>query len=174
MFRLSVQLLAIVVLGFLLVDAGKDLWRTLTGEPSAARVVSTPPSPANRGADQPALDFKPRPLSDYTETVTRPVFFEGRTYPAPVKPPEPPKPVAAPPRPPVRITADGLKLRGVIISGSTARALIAVGDAPAAWLTVGQSVQAWTIQAIRQTSVRLTGNNGTQFATLSLYEEAGE
>jgi hypothetical protein len=65
---------------------------------------------------------KAKPVTDYGETLARPVFFKSRApYAAPPPPPPPPKPPATAPPAPVD---PGLVLGGVVVLEGAKKAYI--------------------------------------------------
>ncbi len=175
MIRLTTQVGCIAVLLLLVLRAGTDVWDAIERPAEAAFATSGQLRPAVAPVvEREALEFKGQDLAAYPETAARPVFFEGRRYPAAVRSPsvESPATVAFAAPVPTRITADGIKLLGVMIQGGRAQALIEAASQPPAWLTVGAKVQAWTVRAILSDSVRLDGHSASQFATVSLYDHA--
>lgn len=173
MIRFLALVLGIVGLLGLTAEAGQRVWSAATGPAPAPAAVAAGMAGLRTAEGAATLEFKGRALQAFSETAARPVFFEGRRYPAVAKPVEP-APVAARPAPATTVSAEGIKLLGVMLAGGTARALISVQAAPASWVAEGEKVQMWTVQAIRRNSVRLAANANSQFATVSIYPGAGD
>jgi hypothetical protein len=114
-----------------------------------------------------------RPISDFPETLARPVFYEGRQFPKAAPRPEPaqPEPMqnVAPPAEPVAAGpgAEQLRLLGVRIVGDKKNALLAVAEGEARWYAETESVNDWLVQAVHANEVVLS--RGVEKVILSLY-----
>jgi hypothetical protein len=117
-------------------------------------------------------------LSKFSQSLTRPLFFEGRRLPSPQpkqikaelpKPPPPPSPPPPPPKPVV--LPDKIKLLGVVMQAQDWKALIEVPPQPAAWLKVGDRIAEWTIAAIEENRV-VFSHHSSKTATLALYSDS--
>lgn len=168
MIRLVAQVAALVLALLVTYRAGVSAYDSFTrlDEPvplnaaGAAQNPGSDPSPAEgKSAAHP-------PLTTYGTTIARPVFFEGRRYPAPQKPaPVAQSSVEAVPAQPVSLA--GAKLRGVALADGTARALIEMPGLPAIWMTRGEAVDGWRLDSVDSEKAKLI--NGRSVATLSLY-----
>jgi hypothetical protein len=178
-----IKFLTVLVFCLMIVVGTLQLWQAtwkiwkddLRSSFVSSTVVATPSAKVRQivGVSQP-------PLTTYSETLRRPVFFETRQLPRPepiapppslqVSTPPPPflMPVAPPPQA-IALTSDRLRLRGVGLASGGARALIEVPPEPAQWLAKGASVLGWTIEAIEANKVRLSASGQT--ATLDLYAD---
>jgi hypothetical protein len=174
MIRLVAQLLTLIgiVATIVWVAAwGLDLGQTpivLDADTTAAiptrapRVIADPEQPA---------------LSTFSQSLARPLFFEGRRLPSPQpketkaeppKPPPPPPPPAPPPKPVV--LPDKIKLLGVVMQAAGWKALIEIPPQPAAWFKVGDQIAEWTITAIEENRVVLS-HRSNKTASLALYSD---
>jgi hypothetical protein len=174
MIRVLIQALALLALstGALAVAAWTlHLWLTL---------IVIDPAPTETTVKQGPRDFADLPpvsIAEFSQTIVRPLFFEGRrlpspqpkeikaqapkTAPAPATPPSPPpKPVALP---------DKIRLLGVFLQSEDGKALIELPPEPAQWLKVGDKVGAWTIARIEENQVVL--QHSVRSATLPLYSD---
>jgi hypothetical protein len=113
-------------------------------------------------------------ISEFSETLVRPLFFEGRQFPVPqpkeVKA-ESQKPLAAPPPPPPKpVTLPSkIKLLGVVLQSGDWQVLIEIPPQPPQWFKVGDKVSEWTIARIENNAVVLT--HSARSATLPLYSD---
>src|SRR5262245_21186274 len=173
MIRLLVQMLVLIgTIGATVGMAGwgLHLWRTpisLEGSATApalkrvAREISDPANPS---------------LAAFSQSMTRPLFFEGRRLPTPEQkqvksepqkaappspPPPPPKPVALP---------DKIKLLAVVILSEARQALVDAPPQPARWFKIGDKIGEWTIARIEENNIVL--NHSARSATLPLYSDA--
>jgi hypothetical protein len=116
------------------------------------------------------------PISEFSQTLVRPLFFEGRRFPVPqpkeVKP-EPQKALAAsspPPPPPKPVTLPSkIKLLGVVQQSEDWQALIEIPPQAPQWFKVGDMISEWTIARIENNEVVLT--HSARSATLPLYSD---
>jgi hypothetical protein len=134
------------------------------------RALSEPLSKAVSAGQQPTSmadeylklpEFQPQSASDFPQTLARPIFFEGRTFPLP---PAAPMPL---PQVPVGASIEGLRLLGIRIEGGARKALIGVKGQPPVWLDEGAQLESWTVQKIEDSSVSLVAAGQT--ANLQLY-----
>jgi hypothetical protein len=177
--RLGVLCGLLVLLGW----GGVAAWREATRPPHDVSLPAATPSTPAQARD---LALVKPPLSSFSDTLKRPLFFEGRKYPE--RRPEPvvapsassrpavlvaPTPPAPPPKPLIAVeavkpaTTDGLKLLGVLVNKGRTRALIEAAPDAGEWLGVGGKVRDWTIESIGADRVAL--RQGRQTATLELY-----
>jgi hypothetical protein len=175
MTRLLAQILTLVGLGATLVWAaswGLHIWQT----PIAldAPVTASVPKRAPGAAADPA-----RPaLSTFSQSLVRPLFFEGRRLPLPqpqqvkieAPKPSPPPPPPPPPPPKPATLPDKIKLLGVVMQAEDRKALVEIPPQPAAWFRKGDKIADWTITAIEENRV-LFSHNSSATATLALYAD---
>lgn len=175
MIRLATQMLTLIgiVAAIAWVAArGLDLLHTpiiVDAETTAAVPTRAPRVIAE--LQQPAL-------STFSQSLARPLFFEGRRLPSP--PPkeikvEPPKPLPLPPPPPPPppkpvVLPDKIKLLGVVIRAEDWKALIEIPPQSAAWFKVGDRIAEWTITAIEENRVVLI-HLSNKTVTLALYSD---
>src|SRR5262249_4679502 len=123
-------------------------------------------------------DLEQPALSTFSQSLARPLFFEGRRFPSP--PPkeiktEPPKPAPPPPPPPPPpkpvVLPDKIKLLGVVMQATAWKALIEIPPHSAEWFKVGDKIAEWTITAIEENNVVLS-HRSNKTATLALYSDA--
>src|SRR5262245_40456321 len=172
MIRLLAQILAL--LGLIIGIGGATL--------TALRLWQTPialEAPTTTATRLPSLQEIPDPahpaLSEFSQSLVRPLFFESRRLPVPQPKQiklEPPKPSPPPPLPPPKPVAlpDKIKLLGVLLQSETASALIETPPQPAAWHNIGDRIADWTITAIGENRVVLR-HDSARSATLPLYSE---
>ena len=167
MNKLLAQGICLALLAVLLQRAGSAALHSYT---HSLDTISLPGSTANPPTPKDAVGGPPKLVAQdiraYAETVSRPIFFEGRNYPVMAKPAPAPAPVA-PAVVQAAMTVDGIKLLGVILRDGTARALVEVAAQPPSWISVGGGVKLWTIAAIHSESIEL--KNDSQSVTLSMY-----
>jgi hypothetical protein len=174
MIRLLAQILTLSGLGTAMVWAaawGLHIWQT----PIAldAPVTASAPKRALRAvADQ----VQPA-LSTFSQSLVRPLFFEGRRLPSPqpqqikAEAPKPSPPPPPPPPPPKPATLpDRIKLLGVVMQAEDRKALVEIPPQPAAWFKMGDKFAVWTITAIEENRV-LFSHNSSGTATLALYAD---
>jgi hypothetical protein len=152
---------------------GFHFWQTpIVLDPTTTAAV---PKRAPRAIADPAQPA----LSKFSQSLTRPLFFEGRRLPSPQpkqikaelpKPPPPPSPPPPPPKPVV--LPDKIKLLGVVMQAEAWKALIEIPPLPAAWFKVGDRIAEWTITAIEENSV-VFSHHSSKTATLALYSDSG-
>ena len=167
MARLTAYGIILVCLTLVLMVLGHKTYQSL----------SLPAAPAREAGLSKRIESQPksatiintlerRQLGDYSETVTRPLFFEGRHYPArAASTPVAPAAAKAPTRP--LIGLDGVRLHGIVAGAGPTRALIEATPGTSTWRVVGDDVTGWSIVAIEKNSVRLVRDS--QSATLLLY-----
>jgi len=174
MIRLLAQMLTLIGIVATIVwvgASGLDLWQT----PIILDVATTAamPTRATRVIADPAQPA----LSTFSQSLARPLFFEGRRLPSPQpkeikaeppKPPPPPPPPAPPPKPVV--LPDKIKLLGVVRQAEAWQALMEIPPQPATWLKVGDQIAEWTITAIEENRV-VFGHHSSKSATLALYSD---
>lgn len=171
MIRLSAYLLALTLAVALIREAVTWAWIAHTsplvlqgGKTSALPPVADKPSGASAAARFAEVDQ--RPLTAFPQTASRPVFFDGRRYPAKD---EPKKSVQASPEERVpTVNVKELKLLGVKIAPGSSQALIANGAQPPAWINVGEKIMNWTVASVDANDVTLRREGQT--ADLRLYE----
>jgi hypothetical protein len=172
MNRLTLQIAAIIGVGVLLMRTVLELWAG-SAVPAVPNSAVASAHPRRAGSDKDTLLIRglaPEPLGRYSQSTSRPVFFEGRRYPereiVAVAPPSPPPPVL---HQVVAASSVGFKLMGLQIGAGSARALIEVPSKAPVWYGVGDQIEAWTIQTIMPDSVLLV--RGSQSASLNLYSQ---
>jgi hypothetical protein len=117
------------------------------------------------------------PLATYSQSLARPLFFEGRRLPSPqpkqvkAEAPAPPPPGPPPPPPKPAMLPDKIKLLGLVMQSEDRKALIEVPPQPADWFKVGDRIAEWTISAIEENRVLLS-HRGSASATLALYSDS--
>ena len=128
----------------------------------APRVIADPMQPA---------------LSSFSQSLARPLFFEGRRLPIPqpkevkAEPPKPPPPPSPPPPPPKPVLLpDKIKLLGVVMHGEDRKALIETPPQLAAWFKLGDQIAEWTITAIEENRV-VFSHRSSKSAALALYSD---
>jgi hypothetical protein len=168
MIRLLTQILALIGIIFGIVWASMAalrLWQ------SPIVLEATPARAAPQALPQEIPDPTHPPLSEFSQSLARPLFFESRRLPMPqpkqVKT-EPPKPPPSPPKPVV--LPDKIKLLGIFLQSQTASALIEIPPQPATWLKIGDRIADWTITAIEEDGIVLR-HDSARSATLPLYSE---
>jgi hypothetical protein len=138
-----------------------DVTTTAAMPARAPRMISDPAQPA---------------LSTFSQSLTRPLFFEGRRLPSPqpkqvkAEPPKlsPPPPPPPPPKP--IVLPDKIKLLGVVMQADSRKALIEIPPQPPAWFKTGDQIADWTITAIAENGVVFT-HRSSKSASLALYSE---
>ena len=173
MIRLLAQILTVLALMAGVVTAanwGLHLWHTpIVNDPTATEVAS-------KRAPRDIADLAQPSVSEFSQTLARPLYFEGRRFPSPqpkevkVEPQKPP-PAPAPPPPPPKPVAlpDKIKLLGVVLQSEDWKALIETPPLPAQWFKVGDKIGEWTIARIENNQVVL--NHSVRSATLPLYSD---
>lgn len=174
MIRLLAQILTLLGLGAAVVWAaawGLHIWQT----PIAldAPVTASMPKRALGAVADPA----PPALSTFSQSLARPLFFEGRRLPLPqpkqvkAETPKPSPPPPPPPPPPKPATLpDKIKLLGVVMQAEDRKALVEIPPQPAAWFKMGDKIADWTITAIEENRI-LFSHNSSGTATLALYPD---
>jgi hypothetical protein len=174
MIRLLIQTLTLLALSTGTVTAAVwslHLWLT----PIVVDPVPTETS-LNR-VPRSFADLPPVSMAEFSQTLVRPLFFEGRRFPSPqpkeikVEAPKGP-PALAPPTPvppkPVALP-DKIRLLGVFLQSEEWKALIELPPQAPQWFKVGDRVEAWTIARIEENQVVL--NHSVRSATLPLYSD---
>lgn len=117
-------------------------------------------------------ELKMPALNQYSLTLARPLFVEGRRPPL-ARPIEVQKEQAPVPQVPTSaVSLSRYRLLGVVSNESGRRALIETPDAGIQWRAVADQVDEWTIVAIETESVALKSRSGN--GKLRLYPSAGE
>jgi len=173
MIRLAAQMLTLIGIVATIVWVagwGFDHWQT----PIMLEADTTAAIPTR--APRVIVDLEQPALSTFSQSLTRPLFFEGRRLPSPppkeikAEPPKPtPPPPPAPPPKPV-VLPDKIKLLGVVMQAAAWKALIEVPPQPAAWFNVGDKIAEWTITRIEENRVVLS-HQSNKTATLALYSD---
>jgi hypothetical protein len=174
MIRLLAQILALLVIVF---GIG---WATLTTlrlwqTPIALEAATTTATPVR--SLQEIADPVRTALSEFSQTLARPLFFESRRFPVPqpkqikLEPPKPSPPPPPPPPPKPVALPDKIKLLGVLLQSETAGALIETPPQAAAWHKIGDRIADWTITAIEENRV-VFRHDSARSATLPLYSES--
>jgi hypothetical protein len=174
MIRLLAQILTLMGL------AAATIWVVATGlhlmqTPVALDAPATAAAPRRTPAA--IANPAPPPLATYSQSLARPLFFEGRLLPS--RPPkqvkaEAPKPAppAQPPPPPKPATLpDKIKLLGLVMQAEDRKALIEIPPQPAAWFNIGDHIAEWTITSIEENRV-LFSHRSSGSATLALYSDS--
>lgn len=109
-----------------------------------------------------------KPISTYSETLARPIFFKARQPFVPPPPAPPPVPtVQSPPQPPA-VVDPGLILAGVMIDGDAKRAyLFNKASSQGLWLSEGETIVGWQLRSIDTMSAKL--QQGGRTILLQLY-----
>jgi hypothetical protein len=117
------------------------------------------------------------PLATFSQSLARPLFFDGRRLPSPqpkqinAEAPKPPPPSPPPPPPKPATLPDKIRLLGLVMQGGDRKALIEIPPQQAAWLKVGDQIAEWTIIAIEANHV-LFSHRSSESATLALYSDS--
>jgi hypothetical protein len=174
MIRLLAQMLTLIAI--VATIAWVAAWGLdLTQTPIVLDADTTPAMPTR--APRTIADPAQPALSAFSQSLARPLFFEGRRLPSPPpkevkaeppKPPPPPPPPAPPPKPVV--LPDKIKLLGVVRQAEAWQALIEIPPQTAAWFKVGDQIAEWTITAIEENRVVFT-HHSSKSATLALYSD---
>src|SRR5262245_29425269 len=138
------------------------------------------PTPAKAAVQQGPRTFPDLPpiaITEFSQTLVHPLFFEGRRFPTPQpkeikaqasKTPASPTPPPPPSPPPIALP-DKIRLLGVFLQPEEQKALIELPPQPAQWLKVGDKVGAWTIARIEANQIVL--EHSVRSATLPLYSD---
>lgn len=152
--------------------SGLYLWQTPVTLDAPATAAADP-----RRTPPGIADPAPPPLAAFSQSLMRPLFFEGRRLPQPPKPQvkaEPPKPPSPPPPPPPppkpAVLPDKIKLLGLVLQAGDRKALIEIPPQPAAWFKPGDQIADWKIMAIEENRV-LFSHRSSGSATLALYSD---
>lgn len=173
MIRLLVQILTLAGLSVAAVGLallGSRFYQT----PIALDAPATTPAPERRAPPPSAIPAAPA-LATFSQSLTRPLFFEGRRLPTPppkqvkVEAPKPPPPPPPPPKP--AVLPDKIKLLGVVLKAGDRQALIEVPPQPATWFSAGDRIAEWTISTIEGNQIVLS-HPSNHPATLVLYSDA--
>jgi general secretion pathway protein N len=114
-------------------------------DPASAPAAAGAAPAQSAAAHTLAAPYQNRELSEYEETVRRPVFTASRRPYAPPAP-APPPPAAAPE--PERLPAE-LRLLGVLIDADRRQVLLRTKQQPAGrWLKEGDSIEGWQLRSI--------------------------
>jgi len=175
MIRLLAQILTLIAIVAAIVWVAAwelFLWQTpiVLDATTTAAMPNRPP--------RTIADAAQPPLSEFSQTLTRPLFFEGRRLPSPqpkqikVELPKPPSLPSPPPPPPKPVVLpDKIKLLGVVMQAQDWKALIEIPSQPAAWFKVGDRIAEWTITAIEENRV-VFSHHSSKTATLLLYSDS--
>ena len=175
MIRLFAQVLALMALAAAIVWTsafGLHLLQTPIALDTSATAAAAPGRTPAAIAD-PAQP----PLATYSQSLKRPLFFEGRRLPSPqpkqvkAEAPAPPPPAPPPPPPKPAMLPDKIKLLGLVMQSEDRKALIEVPPQPADWFKVGDRIAEWTISAIEENRV-LFNHRSSASATLALYSDS--
>ncbi|MGQ0672489.1 MAG: hypothetical protein ACT4N2_06355 [Hyphomicrobium sp.] len=116
--------------------------------------------PADRASGpaltQPGLASQLKPLSDYRETVSRPLFQPTRrpVVPSPNTEEDLPPAPASEQTEIIPAAPSGLSLVGLMGSGGSRRALLRPnGQSHGTWLTVGRDIDGWRLSRIEENHV---------------------
>lgn len=133
--------------------------------PQAAELRATEVAPADRGLT--------KPLTDYTATLVRPLFFAGRT-PPPAEPASTAGAGADATSPPAATAnATRLSLSAVIVEhGERSALLIAAGQASSTRLKVGDTLAGWRLVSIEDDRVTVSSNGRDQALLLRQFDAA--
>jgi hypothetical protein len=174
MIRLLSQILTLAGLVAAIVGVaafGLHLSQTPMAVEAPATAAAAPRRPPPAVAD-PAQ----APMAAYSQSLARPLFFEGRRLPSPplkqVKTEAPkPAPPAPPPPPPKPATLpDKIRLLGLVLLSEDRKALIEIPPQPAAWFKIGDQIAEWKITSIEENRV-LFSHSSSASATLALYSD---
>ncbi len=160
------SLLRYVMLGSLIAALGFLNWK-LTGMPVDISPLqggaSTNDAPNSAAGDLPS-DSARRPLSELSETVSRPLFHPTRR-PVVDRPSEPSEPeaIAAATRELAAVQSSRLSLVGVMKSGGKGRALLRPeGQTYGTWVEVGGEIDGWRLSAITDSRVLIEKSGGQE------------
>jgi hypothetical protein len=173
MIRLLGQILMLLVLSAAIVwvaASGLHLSQTPVAldAPATAAVSRRPPPVIANPA--------PPPLATFSQSLARPLFFEGRRLPSPqpkqvkAEAPKPPPPAPPPPPPKPAPLPDKIRLLGLVMQADDRKALIEIPPQPAAWFKVGDQIAEWVITAIEENRVSFS-HRGSGSAALTLYSD---
>lgn len=169
--RVALQLSCCVTLAFL------GMWLAVTGwygtMATSAKAPTRIVAPIAVRSPSSATDELRMPaLNEYSLTLARPLFVEGRRPPL-ARPIEVQKEQAPVPQVPTSaVSLARYRLLGVVSNESGRRALIETPGAGTQWRAVADTVDEWTIVAIEPESVALKSRSGN--GKLRLYPSAGE
>jgi len=108
-----------------------------------------------------------KPISVYSETLARPVFFKTRQPFVPPPPTPPPAPKVQP-APPPAVVDPGFVLGGVMIDADVKKAYVfSKTNSQGLWLSEGENVMGWTLRAIDPAGAKL--QQGGRTIELHLY-----
>ncbi len=139
---------------------GYHVWRTLEAGPIAIDADAAPTPPA-AAVDAPEAPTELPPISDFSETVARPLFMATR------RPPEPEE-VEVEAEPTVGAQRNMFNLLGIVISSDERVALVTRrrgGDFLR--LVVGQRVDGWLVVAIEPDSMTLSQGDEIEMLKLT-------
>lgn len=111
-----------------------------------------------------------RPLSDYAETLARPLLQHDR------RPPRPREDKAAPAPAPLPVLPDGLRILGVVHeAGGSSRALVSSPElAHGQWIRTGEVIGGWTLTRIGERDVTLSAGQLSRDVPLHTRTPASE
>jgi hypothetical protein len=176
MIRLLAQMLTLFGLGTAIIGLAASaiqIWQSPIALDPPATAIAAPGR-----APQPIADPEKPVLSTFSQSLGRPLFFEGRRLPSPppkpvkAEAPKPPPPAPPPPPPPPKPATlpDKIRLLGVVMQAEDRKALIEIPPQAAAWFKIGDKIADWTITAIEENRILFSHNSSTT-ATLALYSE---
>jgi hypothetical protein len=176
MIRLLAQILTFVGLTAATVwigASGARLWQTPVALDAAATASAGP-----RRTPPVIADPATTTLNELSQSLMRPLFFEGRRLPSPqpkqikAEAPKPAPPPSPPPPPPKPATLpDKIRLLGLVMRAEDRQALIEVPPQPASWFKIGDQIAEWKITAIEENRV-LFSHRSSGSATLALYSDS--
>jgi len=158
----------LLLLGAVVAALGLANWWVLTLEPGASSSASAAPSGLTATVSSAARPLDERPLSEFAEIVSRPLFTATRRPHVPAEPtPVRAEPAAAEPRRP----PPNVRLIGVVIDAGKKRALLRTPEQPRGrWVEEGETIDGWQVRSVQADAAILGVGPGTH--ELRLYPAA--
>lgn len=139
----------------------------------ATHEIDIAPLPPSQGVTSeqfdpplPQAEIAQRPLADYRETVTRPLFSPTRTPIVPKQAVESSAEIVTEPSPPAPapVEPSRLKVAGVmLVAGRMQRALVRLeGESHGKWVEVGNEIQGWKLTRIERGLVVVEKEGGLE------------
>jgi hypothetical protein len=152
------RIIGLLLLGAVVAVLGLVNWWVLTLEPGASSTASAAPAGLATAVPSAARPDE-RPLSDFAEIVSRPLFTATRRPYVPAEP-TPVRAEAAPAeasRPPPNV-----RLIGVVIDAGKKRALLRTPEQPRGrWVEEGETIDGWQVRSVRADAAILAFGPGT-------------
>lgn len=165
-------LLQVVLLAAIMTWAAFELVRATSSTDVSSTISGNTPAAGEMGGPAPAIDdnglsITKLDLAAFPQTLTRPIFFQGRTFPSR------PKTSASQTSSAVigssAADAEKIKLLGVVIMQQRRRALMESSSGSVLLLNNGEGIDGWTVSDIQPNSVVLSA--GATTASLFLYQK---